>query len=215
MKRFWLSILLIIIQLTFALWVSSFLEADAKIPSHWNFRGEVDGYSGKWVGLFLFAGINILVLLLMVFMPHYSPRYKNAPQNFNEIIPRLTNILILFFALIHIYTLAISAGFLQMNINFILYLMGIMFIMIGNILPKLPSNFFAGIKVPWTLTSEENWQKTHKFAGYTFSFAGLLMIIIPIIWQNKPNVFPVVFYLMLFFTLCPILYSFILFKNQR
>ena len=215
MKRFWRSILIIVVQLAVVFWISSHLEADAKIPSHWNFKGEVDGYSGKWIGLFLFFGINVFVLLMMIFLPHYSPKYKAAPQKFHTIMPRLTTILILFFTLIHIYTLLIAAGCLPMKMNFILYLLGMMFIFIGNIMPKIPLNFFAGIKVPWTLSSEDNWQKTHKFAGYTFSLAGALMLIIPSVWRNNPDVFSITFYIMLFLTLCPILYSFVLYKKQH
>jgi uncharacterized membrane protein len=53
---------------------------------------------------------------------------------------------------------------------------GLLFAFIGNMLPKFKSNFFAGIRTPWTLSSDEVWQKTHRLAGFMWFFAGILII---------------------------------------
>jgi uncharacterized membrane protein len=53
---------------------------------------------------------------------------------------------------------------------------GLVFIAIGNYLPKCRQNYTVGIKLPWTLASEENWRRTHRFAGITFIFSGILMV---------------------------------------
>ena len=52
-KKFWLSIIIIIVQIALALYLSSFIADDARIPSHWSIRGEIDGYTGKWTAILL------------------------------------------------------------------------------------------------------------------------------------------------------------------
>ena len=55
--------------------------------------------------------------------------------------------------------------------------MGLVFIIIGNYLPKCKQNYTVGIKLPWTLNSEENWNKTHRLAGYVFMLCGIMQIV--------------------------------------
>ena len=52
-----------------------------------------------------------------------------------------------------------------------------MFTIIGNYLPKARQNYTIGIKIPWTLANEENWNRTHRLAGYLWMACGILMII--------------------------------------
>ncbi len=213
-KKFWLSIIIIILQIVSALYISSFIAADARIPSHWNIRGEIDGYTGKWTAVLLFAGINALLFIFMVALPFISTRYRKAPERFSQMVPMVTNIIIFFFAVIHIYTLLIGAELVSANGCFIYYVIGFMFILLGNLLPKMPSSFFIGIRTPWTLSSEPVWRKTHKIGGICFVIGGFLMLFIPAIWGNNPIAITAMFILFIIIVLYPVLYSFILFKQK-
>ena len=110
MKKFKWSFLVIIIQILLALYLGMQLSADAKIPGHWNFRGNIDGYVSKWTGIILFPAINILILLLLMALPYISVRYKSARARFEKIVPTLALIIIFFFACIHIYALLVANG---------------------------------------------------------------------------------------------------------
>ena len=57
-------------------------------------------------------------------------------------------------------------------------LLGLLFIIIGNFLPKARQNYTIGIKIPWTLANEENWNRTHRLAGYLWMICGILMVLI-------------------------------------
>lgn len=214
-KKFWLSFVIILLQLILAFYIGSFIAEEAKIPSHWNIRGEIDGYTSKWMAILLFPGINIIILVLMLFLPFISVRYRNAPERFSRIIPIFTNILIFFFAVIHIYTLLLGAEFIASNGCFIYYVIGLMLILLGNILPKMPSSFFIGIRTPWTLSSEHVWRKTHKVGGVCFVLAGFLMIFIPAIWGNNATAVTVMFILLMSLIFYSALYSFIIYKNTE
>ncbi|MCF7857995.1 MAG: SdpI family protein [Candidatus Cloacimonetes bacterium] len=214
-KKFWISIIIIIIQLVLALYLSTYIATDARIPSHWNIKGEIDSYTGKWTGILLFPGINLSILLIMFVLPYISVRYKNAKKRFSRLIPLLTNMLIFFFAVIHIYTLLIGAEVVSAKGCFIYYTLGLLFILLGNILPKVPSNFFIGIRTPWTLSSESVWRKTHKVGGLCFVLAGLLMIIIPAIWGNNATAVLFMFIIVMLLMIYAIIYSFILYKKEQ
>lgn len=56
--------------------------------------------------------------------------------------------------------------------------MGLLFIIVGNYLPKARQNYTIGIKIPWTLANEENWNRTHRLAGYMWMICGALIIVI-------------------------------------
>jgi uncharacterized membrane protein len=51
---------------------------------------------------------------------------------------------------------------------------GVFFVAIGLLLPKAHSNFFVGIRTPWTLTSDLSWERTHKLGGMLFVLIGVL-----------------------------------------
>lgn len=214
-KKFWISIIIIVIQLILAIYIGSFIEEDAKIPSHWNIQGEVDGYVSKTMGIYLFVGINIILLIIMIGLPYFSVRYKNAPQRFSKMVPIVTNIIIFFLAAIHVYILLIGAEKLEITGNFIFYALGLMFILLGNVIPKMPSSFFIGIRTPWTLSSELVWRKTHKLGGITFILSGLLMLIVPATSTGSKTAMTLMFVCVIILVLIPALYSFYLYKQDK
>ena len=214
-KKFWISIVIIVVQIVLALYLSSFIADDAKIPSHWNFRGEIDGYSSKWTAILLFPGINTLMFMIMLILPIISVRYRKTPERFSHMVPIITNIVIFFFATIHIYTLLIGAELVSATGSFIFYALGLMFILLGNILPKMPSSFFIGIRTPWTLSSEYVWRKTHKVGGICFVLSGLLMIFVPAIWGNNATAMIIMSVLFMALLLYSVLYSFLLYKKEE
>ena len=57
------------------------------------------------------------------------------------------------------------------------FLTGILFVVIGNYLPKCRHNYTVGIRLPWTLDNEDNWNHTHRFAGYVWIIAGVVTLL--------------------------------------
>ena len=47
-------------------------------------------------------------------------------------------------------------------------LIGVMFVIMGNYMHKIKQNYSVGIKLPWTLNSEENWNRTHRLGSWLF-----------------------------------------------
>lgn len=175
---FKMAILILLLQLIFSFYIGLSLPDNVKIPTHWNLHGQIDGWSGKWTGILLFPGINLILILLALFFPVISPRYRNDPPRFQKILPTFISVLVFFFSLIHIYSLLIAKGTFSPRSNFILVILGVLFICIGYLLPKLPANFYMGIRLPWTLSSDSVWRKAHCLGGWSFAAGGIIMMII-------------------------------------
>ena len=91
------------------------------------------------------------------------------------------------------------------------FLLGVMYIVVGNYLPKCRQNYTVGIKVPWTLNSEENWDRTHRFSGKLWIIGGLVLVIAVVVpMMQTATVFTVV---TLGITTVPCLYSFLLYRK--
>ena len=96
---------------------------------------------------------------------------------------------------------------------FVFALLGLLFMLIGNYLPKCRRNFTLGIKVKWALCNDENWNMTHRFGGKVWVLAGLALLILAFIPEQ---VFFVTFLpVLLVMIFAPILYSYLYYRKQK
>lgn len=181
-----------------------------QVITHWNFAGQPDGWSSKEFTTWFFPGLMIIMLLLFYWLPKLDPRKENY-KKFSDVYYLFIFVILLFIALLYFITNLVNLG---VNIDIsqsVVSLVGLLFIIIGSILDKVKSNWFIGIRTPWTLSSEEVWKQTHIFARKVFMIAGLVMILSQFLneilrWQ--------VFWVVIIFLLTPIIYSYFLYKKQ-
>lgn len=145
----------------------------AELPTHWNFRGEVDDYSSRFHAMVLTHGFLVVMNVFMCFMLDNDPRNKKQ-KNFLMTLSKLAMPAIM----IVVYTITVMVGLgRDVNVSVIIPLfVGLLFIAIGNYLPKTKRNYTMGIKLPWTLNSDENWRRTHRLGGICFVIIGLCLI---------------------------------------
>ncbi|MBZ4687378.1 MAG: hypothetical protein PWQ96_205 [Clostridia bacterium] len=146
-----------------------------RVPTHWNIRGEVDGYSGRFFGAFGLPLITLGVYILMVFLPRIDPQrtnYSKFPRAYNVVMVGL----VLFF--LSLYTITLLAAFnYPIDVGrFVRIAIGILFVAMGNYMTQIRHNYFFGIKTPWTLASETVWRKTHRLGGILYVGAGILIL---------------------------------------
>lgn len=168
---------ILIIMSVIAASVIMFSRLPDSVPSHWNINGQADGYAGKNFTVIFFPSLIIAMYLLLTFLPFIDPLRKNIEQ-FAVPYFWLRTVLVSFLSLLYFYTLyAGITGIRAFPINmFIMPALGVMFIVIGYLLPKFKKNYFIGIRTPWTLHSEEVWNLTHKRARKWYVGAGILLI---------------------------------------
>ena len=149
------------------------------VPSHFNMHGAPDGYSPKLQFMMIFWGISIGLYLILTFIPLIDPFWKKIESRYGTLL-LLRDFAMLFMVFIFVVSI-IGAKRGTLPVQIMNFGLGFLFIFLGNWLPKLPRNFFFGIRTPWTLASEEVWKKSHILGGWLFVGGGILLIIIAII----------------------------------
>ena len=130
-----------------------------QIPTNWNMDGTVT-YGSRYT-IFITAGMGLLFAVLFDILPKIDPRRKNY-EKFGRFYDLFCVLMEIFMLMVNgvIITETLHPGTLSVPM-FILLSVGILFVVIGNFMPKFKSNFYMGIKTPWTLSSDEVWRKTH------------------------------------------------------
>ncbi|MCF7911326.1 MAG: SdpI family protein [Candidatus Cloacimonetes bacterium] len=208
-KRYKVAIIIFLITVILGLVIGLPLPKDVEIPIHWNIEGKVDNTASKTQGLLMLPGIILLLLLFFMFFPRISTRYRKQEERFKSILPVFANIMVLMFGCMYLLSLVVAREASFDGTELLWVLLGIMFILLGNLFPKLPSSFFIGIRTPWTLSSEEVWRKTHRVGGYAFVTGGIFFILAGVV-GNLFGIGRILFYVIMgLMVIYPILYSYI------
>jgi uncharacterized membrane protein len=174
MKKHWYFFLLIIISAGISLW--AYPRLPEEVPIHWNFSGEVDGYASKLFAV-LFGPIFLTWIYGILFgVSKIDPRKENY-EKFAGAYRIFVNASLTFFVVIHIAVIFSGLGY-DVNMDWIANIgLGLLFIILGNYMPKVKANYFMGIRTPWTLANETVWARTHRFGGKVFFIGGIIMIV--------------------------------------
>ncbi|NNU90026.1 MULTISPECIES: SdpI family protein [Anoxybacillus] len=183
MKKHLFIIILIACSYVLSLLAIPFLPSEVAI--HWNAAGEADGFTNKWWGALLLPILLTGIVALIVFLPKVDPRKENY-EKFEKVYRIFLHVFILFLFSIHVVTLAYNLGF-PVQVDIVVPIgVGVLFIVLGNYMPKIKPNYFIGIRTPWTLENEVVWQKTHRVGGKVFVIMGVLImftIFVTSVWR--------------------------------
>lgn len=143
------------------------------VPSHWGIDGQVDSWSSKAFAVFGFPGLLLAIHWVCVLVSSADPGNKNYHPKMLTLVLWICPVLSLVLSTL-VYATALGYG---LNVEIIMpILVGLMFIIVGNLLPKCRRSYTLGIKLPWTLASEENWNKTHRVGGKTWVIGGVFTL---------------------------------------
>ena len=180
-----------------------------KLPTHWNAEGVVDGWSSKTFTIFGLPLFLFAIHWVCIFASSADPKNKNYSGKLLNLVFWICPVLSVLVGVL-IYGTALGMEFKVDKI--MLILMGIMFIIIGNYLPKCKQNYTMGIKLPWTLEDEENWNKTHRMGGKLWVVTGFIVMMCILF---PTNVMGVVLIAVLFVAaIVPMVYSYLLHRKK-
>ena len=147
------------------------------MATHFGINNEANGFSSKAIAVFGVPVFLLAVLWLGAFATSHDPKKQNISQKMFSLVLWIAPVISLTAAAM---MYPINLGY-ELDITFFSgLLLGLMFIIIGNYLPKARQNYTIGIKIPWTLANEENWNRTHRLAGYLWMVCGILMVLISV-----------------------------------
>lgn len=186
-------------------------ELPVKVPMHYTINGEIDRYGDKLGLIVISILLPVLIYGIFLIVPKIDPKGKlklmgNKLQAIKVLLTTFMSILALFI----IYSAKNQS---LANPNYILLLMGILYIILGNYFKTFKTNYFIGIKTPWTLENETVWKKTHKLGGIMWFIGGIIIVLSSMILDNQPNL---ILFLVItgIITIVPIVYSYLLFKKE-
>ena len=175
---------------------------------HFGMDNAPNGFSGKAFAVF---GIPLFCLAMQwvaAFITARDPGKRNISPKLYGVILWIIPVTSLTAALVVYST---NLGY-EINITFIMeLLMGFMLIFIGNFLPKARRNHSIGIRVPWTLNNEKNWNRTHRFAGYLWVIAGIVIIALTLTGIIRADWLIAMFFIVAF---APCFYSYLLYVRH-
>lgn len=182
-----------------------------QIPIHWNLNGSVT--YGSQLNLWINASMSVIFAILFPILRRIDPRGKNYDK-FGKYYDEFQIFMMLFFIAITSIMVSESINPGEINVEkVIVILVGVLFTIIGNMMPKFKNNFFVGIKTPWTISSENVWNKTHRIGGIMWFFGGLLIIGAGILLKGTA-IFVSVLIITCIITIVPIVMSYFWYKEN-
>ena len=151
-----------------------------KVAMHYDLKGNADRYGNKnelLVMLLILTAVNVLVFLLLTNAYRIDPK-KNAGENKSRFSRIAFAVSVFIAAVLCLIIYSSTHPDTKLNASFLLAGIGLLFAFIGNYMYNIKPNYFAGIRLPWTLENEDNWKKTHLLAGKLWFAGGLLLAVL-------------------------------------
>lgn len=145
-----------------------------QIPFHWNIQGQVDGWVTRPVAVFVMPFVLLGFQWLCFFASAWDPKQRNINKKVLGLVLWIIPVLNIL-----LYTMTyLSALNRRVDVSVVIPLFfGVLFVFIGNLMPKCKQSYTLGIKLPWTLNDEQNWNATHRLAGKLWVVGGLLIML--------------------------------------
>lgn len=208
MKKYILPITISLISIGLSLYFYSLLPES--MASHWNASGVVDGYSSKLSNVIMFPALQIFLFLLLIYIPKLDPKKDNI-KKFEKEFYIFINSFLIFFTILQLQVFLWNTGYkIPMN-NLMPVLMGGLFLVMAYLIKNAKQNYTIGIRTPWTLHSENIWNKTHRLGAKLFAISGILSILSSLIPEYA---YIVVLGTILIFTAYLFLYSYLEYKKE-
>jgi uncharacterized membrane protein len=187
-----------------------------KVPMHFDFQGNPDRYGSKTELVTLVFFLTVMTTAIYLFFPliyKIDPK-KSAPENKARLkkMGFAITLLLSFMTFFIIYSS--RSGTITLNVNLLVSVLGAFWCILGNYMFNLKPNYFAGMRLPWTLHDEENWKETHRLAGKLWFAGGILIFLLAFLLPSKV-VLIVFICITMVITFIPMAYSYMLYRQKQ
>src|SRR5689334_9481010 len=184
----------------------------ATVPTDWDMSGRVNGWSSRLWGAWLIPVFLVGMATFVKLLPAIDPRGKNYAK-FGDAFETIIISIMLFTLGLHIIALRAALGYPVAMQRVLPLGLGILFVVIGNLLPRARPNWFIGIRTPWTLSSDRVWEKTHRFGGRIFVVGGLVSILAALFFPDWGHI--IVFAVILLCSAGALVYSYFEWRREQ
>jgi immunity protein, SdpI family len=163
-----------LVAAAFATSAALYARLPAIIPTHWNAAGVIDGWSPKSSGAFIVPGVSLVIVAFLMLLEPIGIREDSDDAKvrcYPTIVAGVAGIC--FF--VHLWVLLAGMGWRGALPSHMAIAVGLLLVVLGNSLGKVPQNGVVGIRTPWTLANGEVWARTNRVGGWLVVLAGLVM----------------------------------------
>lgn len=210
MRRRWFGFVVAAVAIAVSLWV--YPRLPHTVATHWNLRGEPDGYSSRFWAVALMPLLILGLTGLFAVLPKVDPRRANY-EKFLDTYWLIANAVIAFLLMAHGLIAANGLGYRVQVDRLMPVGVGVLFAFLGNYLTRVEPNWFLGIRTPWTLSSDTVWRKTHRTGGWLFVIGGL--VVAAGAFAPRPVFFPLLIATLVVVTVVPVVQSYLLWKREQ
>ncbi len=186
------------------------------VSTHFGIDGKANDWGSKrslWGLVAILTFVTGLVYLLLCNVHKIDPK-KFASTN-QDNLQKIGVALAIFLAGVEIWIIrSANQQTLGDQPKFLLAAVGLLLAIIGNYMSNIKPNYFAGIRLPWTLENEDNWRKTHHYASRIWFAGGILIAVCSLIFPTVVALF-ILFSAVAVMTVIPCVYSFKMYKAQK
>jgi len=161
----------VLLMVAWSLFVGASLPPGAVVPIHWNVAGDADNFATKEIALALMPVMALVLSGLFALIPVLDPRRQHVAQSAAFLRTAWLSLLALLLTM-HLATGLLYLGWPIHMDRVVITAVGCLFAVLGNMLGKVRSNFFMGVRTPWTLSSEYTWTKTNRATGWVMTVGG-------------------------------------------
>ena len=215
-KNNWVNVAAIIIWLVPIIYfITIYASVPQTVPLHFGLNGKPDRYGSKeemiWVNVLLSA-VSLGVYFLIRFLPKIDPK-KTAGYSAGA-FKKISILLVVLLSGIQLFVINASLGGNLSLIRFLFPVLGLFFAYLGNLMHSIKSNYFIGIRTPWTLEDEDTWRATHQLAGKLWFTGGIVITIATLLFNY--TIGSIIFIsITVVIAIIPIVYSYIYFKKHK
>jgi uncharacterized membrane protein len=186
-----------------------------QIPTHFDVSGLPDKFGNKgeilWM-IILFAVLGIGIYFLLQNMHRIDPKKKYAASTLSVMV-KLSVVVVLLLTFVSLFLLHSTFKGKITSMPFMFCALGLFLAFMGNLMHSIKPNYFAGIRVPWTLENEDNWRQTHQLASKIWFAGGILLALLSLL-LNQKILLMVFVSVVLIMVVVPVIYSYLLYKKS-
>ena len=210
MRSRWFGLVIAALAVAISIW--AYPNLPPTVATHWNLRGEADGFSSRLVAVAIGPLVVLGITVLFNVLPRFDPRRENYAK-FLSAYWLFANAVIVFMLILHAIVVATGLGYAVRIDRLMPLFIGLLFVVIGNYLTRVEPNWFVGIRTPWTLSSDTVWRKTHRTGGWLMVIGGLAVATGAFL--PHAALLPLLILTVVVVAVIPIVQSYVLWKRER
>ncbi|MEP6927730.1 MAG: SdpI family protein [Ginsengibacter sp.] len=185
------------------------------VPVHYNIHFKPDKMDNKnmlWLVNGMLSLVSLIVYFLLLNLHRIDPKRRSHAPSLS--FQKIAIVVAVFITVINFLILLSVNNNIKLSAKLLLTVSGLMIALIGNYMNNIKPNYFAGIRLPWTLSSDYNWKKTHQLAGKLWFWSGFFMVVIILVFPSAYSV-QIFFTMFCIIIIIPVIYSYWLFKQEK